>query len=317
MGQAVREIWLTGMGFWRVLADQRAMLHAKDDSADTPWHGLNVAQVVSNHLAQKYQYTYPSPRRFEPIGFGPTSLCAKRLTIVCEMRDHGQKSIVIKRQTAESPAHKTKQKKGSSSCNLSVSFSPSRPSRRFRPVSTMILSGASLGQPQVQSSQTPPVSTHLPVPSQAGPQEPCATKFSPLVVNAVARLSAALGRRAESLNKTVQKPEPLARSGVSFVHSRKGHPSWLTSSNLRQRSHLSAFWLRVTTMLNAHWAERPRGRSSAKPQTMTLAHLPQLAPWRAYSATTLAFVTNTTRFGASDTYSKRRAGDTPRGGFAF
>ena len=302
--------WPTRIHVWRELADPVNLCNGTDDRSDGLCNDPDVAEGYSKILSLHCQYRYPSPRRFGSFRSGPTPLL---LTMCGQFRrpgDHTEKCLEKRPQTADSAAHKTKQNKGSTLCNLSVFFSPSSLLRRFRRVSTTILSVAWPAQQLALLSQKPQALTRLPVPSQAALRVRCATKSSLPAVKAA-------GGHSARMIKNLQTSEPMDGSGVSFSHSRKGQRPWQNSSNSPQPSRPLPLWRLVTTTLNVLWVALQQALSSAKPQAMMWAPLRPQARLLVSSATTQASVTNTTRFGATDTYLNRRAGDIQRGGFAF
>lgn len=183
------DIWPTIAQLWREIAHCGGRCIKAHDSSV----GLCKSHVVdgssSNRPTTHCQYRYPSPRRSGPFWARPTPLFCGPQGILRSFAGLVQKALVLTPQNAESLNDKTKQKKGSNQCLTSVLFSPRRPSRRFRHVSTATLS-AGLPVPQpVPSLQTLWVVIPSRVQSLVALLAHCVTKSQTSAAKAKTRLS--------------------------------------------------------------------------------------------------------------------------------
>ena len=176
----LRGNWPIETQLWRELAHLGGRADTGDDSSNVSCNCVNVAGLMTKQSALRLRKRYPSPRRSGPFRVRPTPLFAGELRRRTGMVE---KTLVLQVQNADSARNKTNQNKGSNLCNLSVSFSPSRPSARFRPVLTTISSAGLRALPQVRSSRMPRVSTLSPALPLVALRARFATKLPTFVAN--------------------------------------------------------------------------------------------------------------------------------------
>lgn len=205
---------LTEMQLWREFAHWHCTFNLTGDRPVSLCQRERVDDLPSNQITAHCQYRYPSPRRFGPIGPGPTLLLEKGVTLsadkVVELRRSSRmrKSLLESpAQTADSAPHKQKQHKGRTPCFHSVSSLRPRPSHRFPHVSTMILNAASPVPQRAQLSPTRSALTSQPGPSLVVPQVRFVTRSRKSAANP-ARLTfaAPIGRRQTSTRRAGHSP---------------------------------------------------------------------------------------------------------------
>jgi hypothetical protein len=172
----MREILPTTAQLWREIAQLVGGAIMANDRSDKLCKLDDIKRSQSNWPTIHCHYRYPSPRRSGPFWVRPTPPSFDLLETLHRFVGLVQKTLVLTTQSAVSSWRKTKQKKGSSQCFTSVLFSPLRPSRHFRHVSTTILSAALPALQLVPSSQTHWVATLSQVPSLVALLVRCVTK---------------------------------------------------------------------------------------------------------------------------------------------
>ncbi len=208
----MREFWPTYTQLWREMAHFPAGLIMAADRLGPLCQRRDVDRPSSKRAVPHCQYRYPSPRRSGPSGSRPTPSGFVRIGEICQSRERREKLLVLAGDCADSAPYKTKQNKGSKTCKHSVFFSPQRPSRRFRPVSTMTFSVVPWVPQQAPSSLTPLAQTLSPALSLVASPVACATKSPRSAVKA------SQGRTALTQH-FCRTPGPLRGAGVFAARS--------------------------------------------------------------------------------------------------
>lgn len=193
--------WPSNLQPWREIAHVKGRMKFVDDSLLAACHGSGVAGSSSNWPATYCQYRYPSPRRSGPLRVRPTSLPNANVGDLCRSSRAAQKSLVFEWQRADSAPYKTKQKKGSYLCNLSVLSSLLRPSGLLAHVWTTILNAGLRAPQRVQSSLTAQAVMPSRVPSLVAQPVRFATKLR----GSVAKTNALSGAQ-HHLNRRTGRP---------------------------------------------------------------------------------------------------------------
>jgi hypothetical protein len=159
-GYDMRGFWPINTQLWREMAHFDGIVRKVDDRPDLVCQRNLIDSPPSNRASIICQYRYPSPRRSGPLRARSTPLFARlfaqRAVDLCRPAQITQKTLVLQGETFDSAqiilTQNSMHKKGSNPCLNSVLFSPLRLSRRFRHVSTLILSAALSVQQAGQSS---------------------------------------------------------------------------------------------------------------------------------------------------------------------
>lgn len=174
-GSILGEFRLTSMQLWRESAQSFSTGNQAYALSSQPCERREVASLPSNQPATYCHYRYPSPRRFEPLRFGPTPLDANRakdksLKLRCNYIARENYLVLKGQQSASEDGEFCNiliSEKGHLSCLESVYSSPpplSSPSR-LAILSTLTQSAVSSVLAVVRLPQLSLAQTRLPVPS--------------------------------------------------------------------------------------------------------------------------------------------------------
>ena len=184
----MREYWPIKIQLWREMAHFVCGWIIGHDRSDLLCERHRMSRSNSIWAALYCQYRYPSPRRSVLSEIRPTPLSCGGVWEFGRSVGVEQKSLVLRTQTSDSAPHKTKQKKGSNQCYISVLSSPQPQLHLCRHVWTMILNAALPVQPQVPLFRTPLVVTPSQVPSLVAQLARCVTKLRAFAVNLILSL---------------------------------------------------------------------------------------------------------------------------------
>lgn len=168
--------WPTKIQLWREMADKSVGRKKANDSLDRLCKSSFTDAPFSNGPVPYGKYRYPSPRRSDHILVRPTPLFRAETGDLRRLRQGVQKMLVLRAYWADSVANNKMQYKGSNLCKNSVLSSLLAPLRRFRHVSTMILSAALPAQRLVRLSQMPLVEASSQAPLSVALLARCVTK---------------------------------------------------------------------------------------------------------------------------------------------